>query len=74
MAPTNHWVDQKTFSEHLRTIALPAKRAAMIGDQELCSAGIVLVLALRARKCTERQTVVPGNDASDDTEGLIVDL
>jgi hypothetical protein len=38
MAPTNHCVDQNTFSEHFSTIAFPAKREAIMGDQALCRA------------------------------------
>lgn len=38
IASTNHVVDHTTFSEHLRTTALPAKREAIMGDQALCRA------------------------------------
>jgi hypothetical protein len=38
MALMNHVDDQATYSEHLMTMALPAKSAAKMGDQELCNA------------------------------------
>lgn len=73
-ASTNHWVDQITCSEHFKTILLPAKMAAMMGDQALCRAKDNISSSSIVKRSMVTRTVIPGYYGCDYSQGFEVNL